>query len=311
MQFLHSNFKRQIMDIEWIADFLQLASAKNFTVASNERNISQPAFSRRIASLEQWVGVPLVDRNVHPFSLTEEGQHFRAASQDFMNSLYRVRDECQKRDRVKHNFVRFTALHTVVINFFAEWMTGIHKDFGVIHSSVDSNNVYDCIEMLKSEQAEFMLSYSNSYVPYLLDPTEFMSKRLAVDKLILVSGTNEKGEAIYPIDLENPVQTNYLAYTSGSLTKKITDTIINNNCSDYPFECVYENSVTESIKAMAIQGMGVGWVPEICVKTELKRNELIQIGGNELSVDLDILIFRSNKRLSNDAESLWSYLNRH
>ena len=298
------------MDIEWIADFLQLASAKNFTVASNERNISQPAFSRRIASLEQWVGVPLVDRNVHPFSLTDEGKHFRAASQDFMNNLYRVRDECQERDKIRHNFVRFTALHTVVINFFAEWMTKIHKDYGVIHSSVDSNNVYDCIEILKSGQAEFMMSYSNSYVPYLLDPTEFLSKRLAADKLILVSGTDENGHAIYPLSIENPKPTNYLAYTAGSLTKKITDSIIENACPEFPFTCVYENSATESIKAMAIQGMGVGWVPEICIRSELDRKVLVQIGGDELSVDLDILIFRSNKRLSNEAESLWTYLDK-
>jgi DNA-binding transcriptional LysR family regulator len=298
------------MDIEWISDFLQLASSKNFTIASNERNISQPAFSRRIASLEQWVGASLIDRNVHPFSLTKEGQHFRVASQEFMNSLYRTIDECQQRNHIRQNFVRFTALHTVVINFFAEWMTDIHKNFGLVHSSVDSNNVYDCIEMLKSEQAEFMLSYSNSHVPYLLDPTEFMSKRLAADKLILVSGTDEKGKPLYDIDLENPKPTNYLAYTSGSLTKKITDSIIDNNCPDFPLVCVYENSVTESIKAMASKGMGIGWIPKICAKDELERKELVEIGGDNLSVDLDILIFRSNKRLSNDAESLWSYLNR-
>ena len=113
------------------------------------------------------------------------------------------------------------------------------------------------------------------------------------------------------LDFENKTPVKYLAYTSGSLTKKITDSIINNACPDYPFICVYENSVTESIKAMAIKGMGVGWVPQICVQTEFKRNELVDIGGEELSVDLDILIFRSNKRLSNDAESLWSYLNRN
>ncbi len=45
------------MDIEWIADFLELASTKNFTTAAKNRNRSQPAFSRRILALQQWVGV--------------------------------------------------------------------------------------------------------------------------------------------------------------------------------------------------------------------------------------------------------------
>lgn len=298
------------MDVEWIADFLQLASSKNFTVASKMRNISQPAFSRRIAALEHWVGVPLVDRNVHPFTLTEEGQYFRVAAQDFMNSLHRTVDECREKTHSKQNFVRFTALHTLVINFFAEWMTDIHQQFSVIRSSVDANNVHDCVELLKSGQAEFMLSYSNALMPYLLDPSGFMSKRLAVDKLILVSGTNDAGKPLFSIDMNDKKPLNYLAYTPGSLMGKMVDTIISNVCPDYPFVCVYENSVTESIKAMATEGMGVGWVPEICIKPELKRGDLVKIGSDDLSVDLDIILFRSNKRLSNEAESLWSFLNR-
>ena len=298
------------MDIEWIDDFLQLASSKNFTVASKTRNISQPAFSRRIAALEHWVGVPLVDRNVHPFKLTEEGQHFRIAAQDFLNNLHRTVDECRQKTHTKQNFVRFTALHTLVINFFAEWMTDIHQQFNVIHSSVDANNVHDCVEMLKSGQAEFMLSYSNALMPYLLDPSGFMSKRLAVDKLILVSGTDDNKQPLFNLDPHQRTPIKYLAYTPGCLMGKITDTIINNVCSDYPFTCVYENSVTESIKAMAIQGMGAGWVPEICIKPELIRGDLVKIGNDDLSIDLDIVLFRSNKRLSNEAESLWSYLNR-
>ena len=264
------------MDIEWIDDFLQLTSSKNFTVASKTRNISQPAFSRRIAALEHWVGVPLVDRNVHPFTLTDEGQYFRIAAQDFLNSLHRTVDECRQKTHTKQNFVRFTALHTLVINFFAEWMTEIHQNFAVTHSSVDANNVHDCVEMLKSGQAEFMLSYSNALMPYLLDPSGFMSKRLAVDKLILVSGTDENNQPLFNFDLKARTPVNYLAYTPGCLMGKITDTMINNVCPDYPFTCVYENSVTESIKAMAIQGMGAGWVPEICIKPELKRGDLVK-----------------------------------
>ena len=45
----------------------------NFSQAAELSNISQPAFSRRIKTLEAWVGVTLIDRSRQPVKLTEAG----------------------------------------------------------------------------------------------------------------------------------------------------------------------------------------------------------------------------------------------
>ena len=49
------------MDIDWLKDFEALVAQKNFSRAAEERNVSQPAFSRRIRALEEGVGVTLID----------------------------------------------------------------------------------------------------------------------------------------------------------------------------------------------------------------------------------------------------------
>ena len=41
-----------VMDLDWLKDFLALAEQKNFSRAADARNVSQPAFSRRIRALE-------------------------------------------------------------------------------------------------------------------------------------------------------------------------------------------------------------------------------------------------------------------
>ena len=51
------------MDIEWLEDFLVLSDLSSFTRAAQTRNVTQSAFSRRIRSLEDWIGIPLVDRD--------------------------------------------------------------------------------------------------------------------------------------------------------------------------------------------------------------------------------------------------------
>jgi len=51
------------MDIMWLEDFIKLADEGNFSRAAEARNLTQPAFSRRIRALEDWVGATLVDRD--------------------------------------------------------------------------------------------------------------------------------------------------------------------------------------------------------------------------------------------------------
>lgn len=296
------------MDLEWISDFLELASTKNFTSAAKNRNRSQPAFSRRILGLEQWVGASLIDRSIHPVTLTKEGEHFRQSAQEIINHLHRTLDECRQHQRKKHNFVKFTALHTLAINYFAEWMSEIHRGFSPIKSTMDANNIHDCVELLQSKQAEFMLSYSARNIPALLDPSEFLSHRLTTDQLILVSATNQDGNPLFTLDSAEPI--NYLSYASNCLLGKMTENLIENASEEPNFNCVYENTVTESIKAMATQGMGIGWLPRICIQAELNRGDLINIGNENLSMSLDIMLYRPTQRLSNEGESLWAYLQR-
>jgi len=64
------------LDMEWLEDFLALAESGNFSRAAQARAIAQPAFSRHIRSLEEWVGVDLFDRSAHPAGLTAAGQRF-------------------------------------------------------------------------------------------------------------------------------------------------------------------------------------------------------------------------------------------
>lgn len=61
----------------WLDDFLVLAASGNFSRAAELRHMTQPAFSRRIRALEDWLGLVLFDRGSHPATLTEAGEWCR------------------------------------------------------------------------------------------------------------------------------------------------------------------------------------------------------------------------------------------
>ena len=66
------------IETKWLYDFLTLEECRNFSQAAVKRNLSQPAFSRRIRSLEQAAGVELFNREVSPLQLTEPGKVFHS-----------------------------------------------------------------------------------------------------------------------------------------------------------------------------------------------------------------------------------------
>mgnify|MGYP000311274658 CR=1 FL=1 len=44
------------MHTKWLEDFVALARYKSFTRAADERQVTLPAFGRRIKALESWLG---------------------------------------------------------------------------------------------------------------------------------------------------------------------------------------------------------------------------------------------------------------
>jgi DNA-binding transcriptional LysR family regulator len=75
------------MNTKWLEDFISLADTRSFSRSAQLRHVTQPAFSRRIQSLEAWTGFALVDRSSYPTRLTPAGTTFYAQALDILLSL--------------------------------------------------------------------------------------------------------------------------------------------------------------------------------------------------------------------------------
>lgn len=75
------------IETKWLYDFLTLEACRNFCQAAKDRNLSQPAFSRRIKALESAIGVVLFDRTTSPLQLTEEGRLFHSQTRSLVQQL--------------------------------------------------------------------------------------------------------------------------------------------------------------------------------------------------------------------------------
>ncbi len=80
------------MELRHLRAFLALAKERNFTRASQELDLSQPALSQQIKQLEQDVGAELVIRDpTGPLRLTTSGEYLRSRAQRILNDVDEVR----------------------------------------------------------------------------------------------------------------------------------------------------------------------------------------------------------------------------
>ena len=81
------------MDQKLLEDFLSLCRHRSFSHAAQERNVTQPAFRRRIRALEEWLGVVLFDRTALPVRLTAQGEQFLPVARDIVDRMAEARRE--------------------------------------------------------------------------------------------------------------------------------------------------------------------------------------------------------------------------
>ncbi|MEW5729830.1 MAG: LysR family transcriptional regulator [Pseudomonadota bacterium] len=181
------------MELGWIDDFLALARHGNFSRAAEARNLTQPAFSRRIRALEDWVGVPLFDRGAAPVRPTEAGRRFLPAAEEVARQLALGRDDARAAARAAEGTLTVAATHALSLTFFPAWLSGLEARAAVGPVRLISDSMRACEEIMARGQAQFLLAHHHDAAPARLDPARHLSKDVGADALVPVAAAGVAG----------------------------------------------------------------------------------------------------------------------
>jgi LysR family transcriptional regulator, hypochlorite-specific transcription factor HypT len=299
------------MEIKWLEDFLSLASTGNFSRSASMRNVTQPAFSRRIKALEMWIGVDLIDRSTYPTKLTEEGMVFKETAEETLRLLYSTRDEFTETKRQSHLSLSFAALHTLATSFYPSWLRVLEEKTPPISSRVRGMDLHDCVQALSNGDCDFMLCYAHEWSPLLLDPKEYPSIAIGTERFLPVSQPDADGNPKYVWPDKAGEEVPFLAYARNCFLGKLMETMLNRREPDYNLNTVYENSMAGALKEMAVLGFGFTWVPENLVRQDIEYGNLAVAADQNWSPEIEIRLFRSQKRSHPMVEQFWTWVQTH
>ncbi|MBJ3776552.1 LysR substrate-binding domain-containing protein [Acuticoccus mangrovi] len=292
------------MDLIWLEDFLCLGTTLSFSRAAAIRNSTQPTFSRRIRALEDWVGAPLVDRSTVPVALTPEGRTFRKVAEEIVQSLHQERDNIADAGRSKRSFISFSMLANIAMSFFPDWLDSIEARTGRLKTRVVCANQHECVEQLREGRCDIYIAYFHESALIQLDPERFDHIRLAHDRLMPVSAPDADGAPLHHLDSEGPVA--LLDHPQQTFTAKLVEHRLMLNKGAPTFESRHENAMTAGLKAMAMRGRGLLWLPRRLATEELDAGTLVEAGGPQWSIPIEIRAYRRNVEERRDVERFWS-----
>ncbi len=291
------------IETKWLYDFLTLEACRHFSQAAKERNISQPAFSRRIKALEAAIGVVLFDRTSTPLQLTEGGKLFHSQARSLLQQL-----ECNLRELNGQNLlsvpnIKIAAAHSLSLGIFPKLLHSLTAYGGEFVYHVEAIDVVQAVNTLREGQSDFIISFRDED----LMQSPFCCLKLFESELYPVCAADTQGHPVF--DITQP-QVPLLNYTATSYMGRL----VNRHLSEVggiTGRTILISSMSELLKNMALNRYGIAWLPIWSIVNELQTKRLVRLDAANLIVPIQAYIYRMNTRLNRNAENFWRILQEH
>ena len=298
------------MEMNWLEDFISLASTGSFSKAAEQRNISQSAFSRRIHTLEDWLGTTLVDRHTHPVSLTDAGIQLIATAKQVIRIIYQTREDFGYRENTRPRTLSLGVADHLAIHFVPDWLMGIRPllNGSKIQLVTGLRAGLGFVELLKTQDLDFLLAYSGSVSKVDHESGMFQSLTLGKDELLPVCHKDLRPDPSYhfPGVHDRPVL--HIGYMPPSALATLVNQESVEHIDSIYLRTIIETGAVETIKALVMKGFGMAWIPRTAIQEELKLGLLSELGNASHRIPFNIKLFRNAANTRSDIMTLWDNL---
>ena len=291
------------LDLEWLEDFEAVAHWRNFSKAAAARSMAQPVLSRHIKALEEWVGVPLLDRTSHPVSLTEAGTLFLPHTTDAIGQLLKGREMARATIEASAKKLTLAATHVLSMTFFPQWLQELESKLHIESVQMTSDSFQACQTLMLERKVQCLLCHGHALQQSQLLAPDFIYVVMGMDVLLpvakpLVDGASPAFETL-PL----------LAYGKESSFGKIMRDVLPEVFQTDRLATHFTSHHAVLLKTMALDGRGVAWLPKSLVVDELANGRLVLVGDAAWQIPIEIRLYRHADAMTQTAEAVWQSVN--
>lgn len=292
------------MELVWLEDYLALSETLNFSRAAEMRHVTQPAFSRRIRALESWVGAALFARTTHGVALTPAGAHFHTQAEVLTRALHQLRRDTRDAAGRGTRLLSIAATHALSFTFFPKWVRSNERVLALGNLNLISDSMQACEQMMLRGEAQFLLCHAHQDISSRLTPDQFKSIIVGADTLVPLSAPDPKGAPKWRLGRSARVK--YLAYSAQSGLGRIVAARQRMTDRHFELDTIFTSHLAATLLSMARAGDGVAWLPRTLAEEDIARGQLVEAGDADLTIPVEIRLFRPTGRQSSLTEEVWA-----
>ena len=295
------------MNLSWLDDFLALAASGNFSRAAEERHMTQPAFSRRIRALEEWLGTELFDRTGQPATLTPAGKWFHDEAVQLLSQVARLPGEARAVAGEHSASLRFASTHALSFTFLTGWLRGLKLQDELGPITLVSDVLARCEAMLAESKVQFVMCHAHEQASSKLHAQNFPWARVGTDQLIPLSAPDAEGRALHQLERANAAAPlRFLGYSEESGLGRILREVNAAFFERVPVQQVFKAHLASALRTMALERNGMAWLPRTLVADDIKSGRLVEAAGPQWRIDLEIRLYRDRVPLGSSGEDFWA-----
>lgn len=294
------------MKLAWLDDLVALAETGNLTKAAERRNVSQPAFSRRIRIIEEWLGASVVEHGSKPARVSPAIHRHIDDIKEMSRGLRRLRNDVRGWDKSQRR-LSIATQHTLSVTFFPSFIRSLQSSNPQSIIRLRSANRDESYAMLMTGQAAILVAYETADFPLAVDTTLLEKVRIHRDIVIPVA---EKSMVPVLLQSDDRQVMKVIGFPDNVFFGQILNAHVFPRLTQAGADIatVCETALVPAVMQLALAGVGVAWLPRSIVGELDQHHRLQDLSGRLPSYEIDVIAARLKTPRATFAELAWQRL---
>ncbi len=293
-----------MLDLHAVRIFLAAAETGNFSEAARRLQISQPAVSMQIRSLEEALGVALFHRAGRSVQLTDIGEALIPVARDLVNRARHAEELAASLQGEVIGMLHIACSTSVGKYIMPRLLASFLREYPSVRITCDIVSRGVALAMLLDSEAHIGITS-------LREPSRELDYRpLATDPVVLIVPPDHPWAVRDDIAPDELSETRFILREVGSGTREaVKGALAEHGIGLNDLNVVMTISNTESMYMGVTEGIGAAFISRRAAARGLAAGEVVEVPVRGLHIEQQLYLVRHATRIPTSAQAaFWSYV---
>jgi len=280
------------MNLNQLETLITISKTMSFRKAGEVLNLTQPAVSAQIKSLEDEFGAVLVDRN-QPVTLTDAGVLFLEQAEKILAIVDELKLKLSDINATPQGHIRLGTTTSIAMQILPRVLSYFKNQYPLIHTTIHTMPSLQIMTSVENGTVDIGIAYLVEKTPSLITST------LYYDTFELVVSPEHPLAKHKHLPLSALTDVAFIMLSPDTVGRRFVDGVFEKH--GISPKVVMELNSSEEVKRMVELNMGAAVISKMSIATELRLGTLKMIQVNELEISHPVGVITKTGRYLNSA----------